>query len=63
MTRINVAILPSELPDKLLLSELREIKRIPNMINSGRAKIENIPEKFRLGEGHVRFFMIRVNIL
>lgn len=56
MTRINVGILPKELPDKLLLAELREIKRIPNMINSGKAKIENIPDTFRLGTGHVKFF-------
>ena len=56
MTRINVAILPQELPDKLLLAELREIKRIPNMIKSGKAVVKEIPEKFKLGEGHVKFF-------
>lgn len=56
MTRINAGIKPAELPNKLLLDELREIKRIPNMICSGRAKIEDIPEKFTLNAGHVKFF-------
>lgn len=56
MTRINCGIPPAELTDKHLLAEHREIKRIPNMINKGRANLENIPEKFTLGKGHVRFF-------
>lgn len=54
MTRINAAIKPAELPSKLLLAELREIKRIPNTIH--KAKIDGIPEVFRLGGGHVKFF-------
>jgi len=54
MTRINSAIKPAELPSKLLLAELREIKRIPNTIH--KAKIEGIPKVFRLGGGHVKFF-------
>ena len=56
MTRINVAILPQELPNNLLLAELREIKRIPNMVRSGKAVIKDIPEEFKLGSGHVKFF-------
>ena len=56
MTRINCGIPPSELIDKHLLAEHREIKRIPNMIKSGKAKIINIPENFTLGKGHVKFF-------
>lgn len=58
MTRVNVGIHPKELPSKLLLSEHREITRIPNAIKSGRAKLseENILDTFRLGKGHVRFF-------
>jgi len=54
MTRINAAIKPYELPDKLLLAELREIKRIPNSIH--KAKVEGIPTEFKLGTGHVKFF-------
>jgi len=56
MTRINAGIPVEELSDKHLLAEHREIKRIPNTILSGKAKIENIPEKFTLGKGHVKFF-------
>jgi hypothetical protein len=56
MTRINVGIDPSELPTKLLLAEHREIKRIPNTIKSGKAKVSGIPPAFTLGTGHVKFF-------
>lgn len=56
MTRINCGIPPAELTDKHLLAEHREIKRIPNTVVSGKAKIENIPDKFCLGKGHVKFF-------
>ena len=63
MTRINVGIKPAELPDKLLLAELREIKRIPNMVKSGRAKLDNIPSEFVLGHGHVKFFYNKLRYL
>lgn len=63
MTRINVGYPVEKLTDKHLLSEHREIKRIPNMIKSGRAKIENIPEKFCLGKGHVKFFYNKLGYL
>ncbi|MAO08072.1 MAG: deoxyribonuclease [Alteromonas sp.] len=56
MTRINCGIPPAELTDKHLLAEHREIKRIPNTIKSGKAKVENIPRVFTLGKGHVKFF-------
>jgi hypothetical protein len=63
MTRINVGIHPVELPSKLLLAEHREIKRIPNTIKSGKAIFKNIPETFRLGAGHVKFFYTRIKYL
>jgi deoxyribonuclease (pyrimidine dimer) len=47
---------PKELSDRHLIAEHRELKRIPNAINSGRAVIENIPARFTLGKGHVKFF-------
>ena len=56
MTRINVGICPTELTDKHLLAEHREIKRIPNCINKGRYNMDGIPNKFKLGKGHVKFF-------
>lgn len=60
MTRINVGIDASELPDKLLLAEHREITRIPNAVKEGKAKIKDIPDTFRLGAGHVKFFYTRL---
>jgi deoxyribonuclease (pyrimidine dimer) len=56
MTRINVGICPTELTDKHLLAEHREIKRIPNCIAKGKYNMEGIPDKFKLGTGHVKFF-------
>jgi deoxyribonuclease (pyrimidine dimer) len=56
MTRVNVGILPEELPNKLLIGEHREIKRIPNAVRSGRFSLANQPKLFTLGKGHVKFF-------
>ena len=56
MTRINTGIPPAELTDKHLIAEHREIKRIPNCIAKGKYKMEGIPDKFKLGTGHVKFF-------
>ena len=56
MTRINVGIPPAELTDKHLLAEHREIKRIPNCVNKGKYNMDGIPDRFKLGKGHVKFF-------
>ena len=56
MTRINVGILPEDLTSKHLIAEHREIKRIPNCISKGKYNMDNIPDKFKLGIGHVKFF-------
>lgn len=56
MTRINCGIPVEELVDKHLLTESREIKRIPNCVSRGRYNLKNIPDKFTLGKGHVAFF-------
>ena len=56
MTRINVGIPPAELTDKHLLAEHREIKRIPNCVAKGKYNMEGIPDEFKLGKGHVKFF-------
>lgn len=63
MTRINAFIPVEELSDKHLIAEHREIKRIPNMVGSGKAKLENIPEQFTLGKGHVKFFYNKLKYL
>jgi deoxyribonuclease (pyrimidine dimer) len=56
MTRINAGIPPRELTGKHLLAEHREIKRVPNLIRKGKYSLENQPDKFKLGTGHVKFF-------
>lgn len=63
MTRINCGIPPSELTNKHLLAEHREIKRIPNAIKSGRFSLKNQPKEFVLGTGHVKFFYDKLKYL
>lgn len=63
MTRINSGIKPTELPNKLLIAEHREIKRIPNIIKKGKYNLDNIPHDFKLGTGHVKFFYNRLKYL
>ena len=63
MTRINVGLLPSELSDKHLMAEHREIKRIPNCIKKGRYNLDGIPDEFKLGTGHVKFFYNKLEYL
>lgn len=60
MTRINCGIPPSELVDKHLLAEAREIKRIPNCVAKGRYSLKGQPGEFTLGTGHVKFFYNRL---
>jgi len=63
MTRINAGIPVQELVNVHLLAEHREIKRIPNCIASGRYNINNIPDKFTLGKGHVSFFYDKLHYI
>ena len=63
MTRINVGVDPSELNTKMLIAEHREIKRIPNVIKSGRYNLTNQPKEFTLGTGHVKFFYNKIGFL
>ena len=63
MTRINCGVHPSELINSHLIAEHREIKRIPNTIKSGKAVIKDLPSKFTLGTGHVKFFYNKIAYL
>ena len=56
MTRINTGIHPQLLTNKHLIAEHREIKRIPNNVIKGKCNLNDIPQKFTLGKGHVKFF-------
>lgn len=56
MTRINVGVKPESLSQKHLIAEHREIKRVPNVVKSGRFSMNGQPQTFKLGSGHVKFF-------
>lgn len=63
MTRINSGIRVETLCDAHLLAEIREIKRVPNLINQGKYSLVGQPKEFTLGTGHVRFFYSRQQYL
>lgn len=63
MTRINVGYNPKNLTRQHLMAEHRELKRIPNAVRTGKAKINNIPDTFSLGNGHVKFFYNKLGYL
>jgi len=63
MTRINVGVKPQELIGKHLIAEHREIKRIPNCIRKGKYNLDGIPDRFKLGTGHVKFFYNKLGYL
>lgn len=56
MTRINSAIDVKNLTDEHLLAEHREIKRICSNYTN-RKSLNNLPNKFTLGTGHVLYFV------
>lgn len=57
MTRINVVPV-SNLPDKFLMAEYREITRVYRLVWKQQLsnKTPKIPDSYRLGTGHVTFF-------
>jgi len=63
MTRINVNYPVTKLTTRHLLSEHREMKRIPNNVSKGRYNLKNIPSQFTLGKGHVAFFYNKLKYL
>ncbi len=63
MTRINVGYPVNRLTAKHLIAEHREIKRVPNIVKTGKIKLDNIPEKFCLGTGHIKFFVNKLGYL
>ena len=56
MTRINVGIPPANLSTKHLIAEHRKIKRIPNVVRSGRFSMDGQPKEFKLGTGLIKGF-------
>lgn len=63
MTRISVGVRAIELCDAHLIKERVELLRIPNAIKSGKAVVKDIPRKFTLGKGHVKFFYDKLGYL
>jgi len=63
MTRISVGVRAIELCDAHLIKERIELLRIPNAIKTGKAVVKNIPPKFTLGTGHVKFFYDKLEYL
>jgi len=63
MTRISVGVRAIELCDAHLIKERIELLRIPNTIKNGKAVVKDIPRKFTLGTGHVKFFYDKLGYL
>lgn len=65
MTRINSNIDVTSLSDEHLLAEHREIKRLPSVLNKAikSGSIKKIPGSFRLGSGHVLFFLDKMKFV
>jgi deoxyribonuclease (pyrimidine dimer) len=61
MVRINL-IEPKLLADQHLVAEYHEIGMLLGYIRK-HPKVENIPEEFDLGEGHIKFFKNKVGYL
>lgn len=69
MTRINAGIPPSELHQRHLVAELREITMVPAALRRSlrtrdpRDILRGIPEEFTLNRGHVTFFYNKLGYL
>jgi len=63
MTRINVAIPVQELNTRHLLSEHRELKRIPNIVSRDKYNLKSTPKEFNLGKEHIAFFYDKLGYL
>lgn len=65
MTRINANIPVKILSDEHLLAEHREIKRIPDSLKKSikSGSINKIPQSFKLGAGHVLFFVNKLQFV
>ncbi|MCF7866576.1 pyrimidine dimer DNA glycosylase/endonuclease V [Candidatus Woesearchaeota archaeon] len=61
MVRINL-INPYVLADQHLIAEYNEILMLLGYVKKTK-KIENIPEKYKLGKGHIKFFANKIKYL
>lgn len=56
MDYINIHIPPANLDDKSLLLEYGTITKIPAMVSLKKADLNDIPDKFTLGDEHINYF-------
>lgn len=63
MTRVNSAINVKCLTDEHLLAEHREIIRLPSYYKACIGRDVKVPDTFRLGRGHVKFFLYKQGFL
>ncbi len=66
MTRINAGIPPEVLDDWRLIAEINEIPRVLELYQERVEKginFSDIPKKFRLGDGHVKFFLNKLEYI
>jgi len=56
MTRINAGIPPEKLMDWHLIAEINEMPRLNELYNRV-VNFNDIPNRFTLGKGHLKFFM------
>ena len=60
--RVNVGVDPKTLTDEHLIAEARELIMLPYFYRKCQetGSVKNIPEKFTLGQGHILFFVNKV---
>lgn len=65
MTRVNAHIPPYVLSDQHLMAEHREIVRLAKQSHTywTWSKREPLPESFRMGTGHVRYFFDKIDYI
>lgn len=65
MTRINVGIHPKYLVDQHLIAEIKEIPQLLGQLTRSLAcgTATNLPTRFTLGKGHVKFFYNKLSYL
>jgi len=62
MARVNVGINPKYLSDAHLIAESSEITIITGHLRTHK-RLQNIPDAFSLGKGHINFFKVRLRYL
>jgi hypothetical protein len=63
MTRVSSGISGKRLSDVHLRKERIEILRIPNAVKNNKVVLKDIPNEFKLGQNHVRFYYSRLKYI